>query len=265
MLRENDTVISFRPGDRKQSISGRIVVHDRSQVESEILPRYFNHASFASLRRQLNYFAFSREGKGKQKGATYTNDQVFDLGDILLLKRRLPGSSVPLAQKPPTESEEEVVTATKPKISSSRSSSRRSTKSRKVNKKVQRIINSVVPVVHIPKKKQKTQIDESTISKIPSTVPSSFPSAAISPPPPQLVSKNNSTQTLLDLTKPASEESSHSSFGSSTPPQQGAWLYRPVAINRDVSFHLPTVQSRREEDVIAGCSALLSLGWQGLH
>lgn len=63
-------------------------MHDRARVQAEVLPRYFNHASFASLRRQLNYFAFTRVGKGRQKGATYCNEGVFELDDILTLKRR---------------------------------------------------------------------------------------------------------------------------------------------------------------------------------
>lgn len=74
---------------------GRIVVHDRSRVESEVLPRYFNHASFASLRRQLNYFNFARIGKGRQRGATYCNENVVKLEDILRLKRRGVGSPTP--------------------------------------------------------------------------------------------------------------------------------------------------------------------------
>jgi HSF-type DNA-binding len=34
-------------------ILGKIVVKDRIKVENHILPKYFNHRSFASLRRQL--------------------------------------------------------------------------------------------------------------------------------------------------------------------------------------------------------------------
>jgi hypothetical protein len=53
-----------------------------------VLPRYFNHSSFASLRRQLNYFSFVRVGKGRQRESTYINEDVVDLNDILHLKRR---------------------------------------------------------------------------------------------------------------------------------------------------------------------------------
>lgn len=121
MLTENEDVISFYPGGKRQltrndgenlghwqlttfvcstlackdgnRVLGRIVVHDRARVESQILPRYFNHASFASLRRQLNYFSFTRIGKGRQRGATYSNEGVIELNDILMLKRRSTGSA----------------------------------------------------------------------------------------------------------------------------------------------------------------------------
>ena len=82
--------LSFSSVDRKNGevVLGKIVVHDRVKVESSILPRYFNHSSFASLRRQLNYFSFTRIGKGRQRGATYCNEGVVELNDILTLKRR---------------------------------------------------------------------------------------------------------------------------------------------------------------------------------
>lgn len=90
MLNENEDVISFYSGSVKDGkvTLGRIVVHDRVKVEASILPRYFNHSSFASLRRQLNYFCFTRMGKGRQRGATYCNEGVVVLDDILRLKRR---------------------------------------------------------------------------------------------------------------------------------------------------------------------------------
>jgi len=90
MLLENEEVISFMPGSRSNGRKelGRIVVHDRVKVEANILPRYFNHSSFASLRRQLNYFAFVRLGKGRQRESSYTNEDVVVLEDILHLKRR---------------------------------------------------------------------------------------------------------------------------------------------------------------------------------
>ena len=73
--------------------TGKIVVYDRARVESEVLPKYFNHSSFASLRRQLNYFAFVRIGKSRQRGAIYSNENVVNLKDILRLKRRAIGGN----------------------------------------------------------------------------------------------------------------------------------------------------------------------------
>eukprot|EP00536_Pseudo-nitzschia_multiseries_P002165 jgi/Psemu1/235432/estExt_Genewise1.C_280167 len=95
MLSENEDVISFCPGyiENGEIVLGRIVVHDRVKVENQILPRYFNHSSFASLRRQLNYFSFTRIGKGRQKGATYCNEGVIVIEDILRLRRRSTTSS----------------------------------------------------------------------------------------------------------------------------------------------------------------------------
>lgn len=75
------------------AVLGRIVVHDRIQVEAVVLPRYFNHSSFASLRRQLNYFSFARLGKGRQLESTYINDAVVELDDMLHLKRRPVGNT----------------------------------------------------------------------------------------------------------------------------------------------------------------------------
>ena len=80
-----------------ETIHGKIIVHDRARVQSEILPIYFNHASFASLRRQLSYFSFVRVGKSRQSGVTYTNDNVIELSDIRKLKRRAVGK---VAQAP---------------------------------------------------------------------------------------------------------------------------------------------------------------------
>ena len=91
----HEGAISFSPGYRKKDgglVLGRIVVHDRVVVESKVLPCYFYHSSFASLRRQLNYFSFVRLGKGRQRESTYVNDGVVVLNDILALKRRSTGS-----------------------------------------------------------------------------------------------------------------------------------------------------------------------------
>ena len=69
-------------------------------MEASVLPRYFNHSSFASLRRQLNYFSFVRLGKGRQRESAYINDGVVVLDDILNLKRRSSGSPPPTASGP---------------------------------------------------------------------------------------------------------------------------------------------------------------------
>jgi len=327
MLQENATVIEFCPGNRTESIAGRIVVHDRAYVELEILPRYFNHSSFASLRRQLNYFAFSREGKGKQKGATYSNDLVFDMQDILHLKRRLPGAGVtgtaPLNPNPsvqnavvvpvtlkqvqvPTEtiksiSDATTTTATATAITTkslkkdSRSKSRRSAKHKKKNKKVQRILDCVVPCVHITsKRKSSIPHHDSSTDTVDVDVemrPKAPSSTAVSPPPAEITTSKvkSASQIVLDLTKPLTTEfgesssQSHQSLAgskhniSSISSIRSSWNYQPIAISRNVSFQLPHYDlgmittgfktataddTKKEADVLAGCNALLSLGWR---
>lgn len=90
MLEKNSRLISFIPGEKctTQTTPGKIVIHDRNLVQEEVLPIYFNHKSFASLRRQLSYFSFVRVGKSSNGKVTYANDSVFELSDILKLKRR---------------------------------------------------------------------------------------------------------------------------------------------------------------------------------
>jgi len=90
MLEKNSRLISFIPGDKfsSQITPGKIVIHDRKLVEDEVLPIYFNHKSFASLRRQLSYFSFVRVGKSSRGKVIYANDAVFEIADILKLKRR---------------------------------------------------------------------------------------------------------------------------------------------------------------------------------
>lgn len=96
MLLENEDSISFVPGHRRggERFLGRIVVHDRIKVEGHVLPRYFNHSSFASLRRQLNYFKFVRLAKKRgNEDSTYVNPSVVELDDVLTLKRHRPKDS----------------------------------------------------------------------------------------------------------------------------------------------------------------------------
>ena len=78
---------------------GKIVIHNRNLLQEEVLPIYFNHKSFASLRRQLSYFSFIRCGKASEGKISYINDTVFELADILKLKRRSSISSDKNASK----------------------------------------------------------------------------------------------------------------------------------------------------------------------
>eukprot|EP00551_Chaetoceros_affinis_P009859 CAMPEP_0203662064 /NCGR_PEP_ID=MMETSP0090-20130426/164_1 /ASSEMBLY_ACC=CAM_ASM_001088 /TAXON_ID=426623 /ORGANISM="Chaetoceros affinis, Strain CCMP159" /LENGTH=318 /DNA_ID=CAMNT_0050524805 /DNA_START=88 /DNA_END=1044 /DNA_ORIENTATION=+ len=278
MLQENESIISFHPGTRKgngQDIPGRIVVHDRAKVESEILPRYFNHASFASLRRQLNYFAFSRVGKGKQKGATYCNEKVIDILDILRLKRRVVGSTIPVVQSRKFEntSEEGTTQSTNKKSPGSPTAShavsldpqpkaagvvKTSKKRKKPSRKAKKIIESVVPVVHLPKK-AKVQRSQPLKSSVCSKAAAAFKSngllVTVSPPPSDDFMKSSvvatAPQITLDLTKPPAGATQQS--------------FDIVALTS--SFSEPDLSevkthNTKEADVLAGCSALLALGFQ---
>ena len=164
MLRENEGVISFIPGSKLkesllrpptricshfvscgiltctgrrngQIVLGRLVVHDRIEVEATVLPRYFNHSSFASLRRQLNYFSFVRLGKGRQRESTYVNDGVIEVDDILNLRRRSAGIGgiTPHQQhQQKQEVQEKSVRAVESTLP------------------VKNYVESIVPVVHLP-------------------------------------------------------------------------------------------------------------------
>lgn len=121
---------------------GRLIVHDRIQVEATVLPRYFNHSSFASLRRQLNYFSFVRLGKGRQRESTYINEGVIGLDDILALRRRPSGAgggqptvATNNANTPEPREKPKTKDSAKPIIS------RKATK---------HYVDSIVPVVHLP-------------------------------------------------------------------------------------------------------------------
>lgn len=257
-----------------QFTPGHIVVHDRSRVESEILPRYFNHASFASLRRQLNYFAFCRVGKGKQKGATYCNEKVVNILDILRLKRRAVGSTIPVVQSKKFEGSSKTSNSksnvtkthqnTSPKSGSPKSrptvsliadssakskttsNSSKNKKRKKPSRKSKEIIDSVVPVVHLPKRvKVKSFSSWKTLEgHNPVTDKKGF-SVSVSPPPGDNLNNTGIPKITLDLTKPPA----------SIP-------YANLVVPNNSLSEVCKTHNTKEDDVLAGCSALLALGCQ---
>ena len=271
-----------------QHTPGRIVVHDRSKVESDILPRYFNHASFASLRRQLNYFAFTRVGKGKQKGATYCNDQVIELFDILRLKRRVVGSTVSLSsssvipeskineptkkggksdaagstnsgkkRSPRSMSPLSHAISVESKSRSNQKNGKSSTKQqpgkrKKTSRNSKQIIDSIVPVIHLPKKAKVEDAGSywNTLEKREEKDETKACSVSVSPPPADNpLNCSSEPQIILDLTKPLTSSNIYpATFHTFTTLTQGA---------ADAKTH-----NTKEEDVLAGCSALLALGCQ---
>ncbi len=248
------------------------------------MPRYFNHASFASLRRQLNYFAFTRVGKGKQKGATYCNEKVIELLDILTLKRRVVGSTtvpaVPVVQETKVQgtttnkgAKKETADAKRSSgsispstrhavsvdsrsrsnnIKSGKSANQSVKKKRKTCRKSKRIIESVVPVVHLPKRAKveedtclKTLESNEGSSKNKTIAEINAFSVSVSPPPsdnPMNFGNASEPRITLDLTKPPTSDDTNtlSSFSMLTQERR--------------------IHNTKEADVLAGCSALLALG-----
>lgn len=190
--------------DRKDGVTvlGRIVVRDRIQVESKVLPKYFSHNSFASLRRQLNYFAFQRLGKGRQRESTYRNEAVIELDDILRLKRRPSGSSI--TSLPSNDIKTPSVPGTTPHF-----------------------------------------IGESTIVPIDSDSKSRRPSSG----------GRNTKRRRLNSTPPARRGSSPSLISED---EQDKTPYVALDLTQP-----PTATTIPDEDVLAGCTALLGLaaGW----
>ena len=122
---------------------GRLVVHDRIQVEATVLPRYFNHSSFASLRRQLNYFSFVRLGKGRQRESTYINEGVIALDDILALRRRSAGAATGGGQAPHQHQHQDALTQGKGTLGHKE-------RLESTPSLPKTYVESIVPVVHLP-------------------------------------------------------------------------------------------------------------------
>jgi len=217
------------------------VVHDRARVESEVLPRYFNHASFASLRRQLNYFSFTRIGKGRQRGATYTNEAVYELNDILRLKRRSVGKTTFPAQG------NEPASCSNFRFRDSDNDCNQGPTDRSST-----IINSVVPVVHLPPPSKRSRSDGYRhFSKTKKSLNYTPIISPLSASPVHITSDDDEQpkpRIILDLTLPSKHIGKHVNrvihSGSST---------YSSATSADGGPGRPN-----DEDILAGCNALLS-------
>lgn len=210
-------------------------------------------------------------GKGKQKGATYINDQVYELEDILNLKRRLPGTSSPVGIieeqsneveesshiDKVSEKEDPAALTDDNSHDDSHDVESKPSKKRSHPKKIQEIINSVVPVIHISHKKPKVSLEKS--SSVSSVTTSS---TLVSSTPPLDSPRESQITTFIDLTQPAEKESREDTSFSA----DGFSFFkpRPMALTHNVwsSPVKAEYEEPKEEDILAGCSALLSLGWQ---
>ena len=263
MLKENKDLISFHPGSTKNGnvILARIEVHNRAQVEQKILPRYFNHNSFASLRRQLNYFCFTRLGKGRQKGAAYCNEGVIVMEDILKLKRRLhavtagadttgstPGP--PCAVAPPSSTtfstpepstfgkkhQRSVSISSDESFSNNTSSeSERETELlRPLKKKPRLLLSTMDSLHHLEQDDDSSSVGVGTMA--------------------QYYRRHRNPKIFVDLTSPPTTTEQHYKTRNrrwTVPPVTASWV-------RHFPMSSPSSTATGDEDVLAGCHALLS-------
>ena len=76
------------PSDIIEWENGKILIHNPSVMESDLLKKYFRHSNFLSFKRQLNYFGFHKiSGKGKMSPCVYVNDEITsDVKSLLTIK-----------------------------------------------------------------------------------------------------------------------------------------------------------------------------------
>lgn len=271
MLSENESVISFCPGFIENGLVtlGRIVVHDRIKVENEILPRYFNHSSFASLRRQLNYFSFTRIGKGRQKGATYCNEGVVVIEDILRLRRRSTSVSNGLA------SDSNLATASNRRgenIGAHNTTKVISPAPKRSSVTKRTFVESSFPQSsHGSQQQMKkfriressdTKVNESSLHIDAPPITPTLVSPVTSPLHSPSISPNDTLQVTLDLTVPTPKLSRKSI---SMPKPANDIVSSMLGSNNDTIQQDHRKHSYSEDpDILAGCRALLSIS-HGIH
>jgi hypothetical protein len=130
--------------------------------------------------------------------------------------------------------------------SSSSMGSKRSAKRKPTTKKAKYDVHEIEPEKKVPRNSVSSPNDpfETALPSENSTPSRSFQSTSISS------TENSNGKVILDLTQPIEVE--RKTF--SRMPNR-----MPVAISRDTSFNIP--HSLGQEDIMVGCSALLSLGW----
>jgi hypothetical protein len=183
------------------------------------------------LRRQLNYFSFTRIGKGRQRGATYCNEGVVELNDILMLKRRSTGAA------PVALSEEDYAI-----VEPSEAAEQLDREDTCIGK-----VRCAVPVVYLPPPPKKRRSSsgpsrpaslnkKARTSRNPEFSPSIISQVSTSP----ITSDDEDEghlRVVLDLTVPAARH--EASYRAAT----SSWHFCLAA---------------RDEDIMAGCNALLA-------
>lgn len=276
MLSENEDVISFCPGNitNGQTVLGRIVVHDRIKVENEILPRYFNHSSFASLRRQLNYFSFTRIGKGRQKGATYCNEGVVVIEDILRLRRRSTTSSNSSAityDYMPLSTKNHLHDQIEPLMTKSTSFSRSGIQEAAPRSRTKRALavtsfrHSCIQGRQHMKKIRHGHCDhnkgnESTLHIVAPFAPPKLVSPVTSPLHSPSTPPSGTLKVTLDLTVPASKLPTRNMSATTN----GSVSSVVSSSNGIHQAHRNNTHTTEDPDILAGCRALLCFS-HGLH
>lgn len=74
--------------------TGKIVIHNPTQFEQQVLGKFYRHSKFSSFQRQMNYFNFRKRilhgGRGKMHACDFVNVQLGKEPECLLrLKRRM--------------------------------------------------------------------------------------------------------------------------------------------------------------------------------
>jgi hypothetical protein len=86
MLTDNNReVIEWSKG----ATGGKIVVHNRTKLENDILLKYFRASKYISFQRSMNNYGFRRLGIKGSEDCSYINDALTqDLCSLLTLKVR---------------------------------------------------------------------------------------------------------------------------------------------------------------------------------
>lgn len=83
---------------------GKIVVHNPTRLQDEVLGKYYRHSKYSSFQRQLNYFGFKKRLHGSKKGkmcpCSFVHEMLGSSPQSLLNLKRRPPSGKRVASMP---------------------------------------------------------------------------------------------------------------------------------------------------------------------